>query len=915
MAIIPPIQPSVSPTLNAGDDYQRIDATPAAFGAQIGQAEQGLGQAGEQMGNTLAQQAIVQQGLKNEMYARDQGVVTMQKMADESNTFHSLSGNAANEYYPTYQANLAKIHQEAIQAAPNPMAQKMLADQSSFLMSQLIRSGSAYNADQFKVAQKTSLIGDAGAKTQFAVNNQNDPLIVAGAANAVADSAAKLADIDGVDPQTKAMQVAAAKGNFYHTLLADMMIRNPSQAASLFNSVRDQLDAGSQLRIDEMLRPKVQGAAADGWVQQHMGGGAVGSSDLYGAIAGVESNNGADPSTSVDGARGKFQIMPGTFQQYAKAGENIDTPADNEAVGHRIIDDYSGKYQGDAARVAVAYFSGPGNVAPAGSATPWKEDKRDGYGQTTSGYVSKVLSRMNGSGQGGQSAVGNYPDEGALVQQAVKDFPDDPEMQRAVISRIGEKMRLMNIQGAAERSAIQKQYGDALSALEAGKDDISIPADRIHALFPAPVANDMLEKLDVAKVSGQVFKSVQWSSPDDLASARQDLSTGQGPLSGLLKQKMGGPTGVASSDPAAAGAETPEQFGMRQRMLSKFDAMVVQRNEALTKDPAGYAASSPPVASAMKALNPGDPQTGQAYAAATLGVQAQLGVPENARHILTLGQAQGMAQKLMQTDPTQGDIGPVLTKTLASYGTAANQVWGDLINLGKLPPDYMILANMPDPGARGDFQRMLATVKEKGGVEALKTAAGKANVQTIDQGIDDQMADFQKSAGLPGLGGDAMLTSRIASGVQRLAYYHTMQGMDAGDALKSAYNQVIGDRYDFDGTMRTPKGMMPLAQTITGNMQAGLKPEDVAPMASPGVGLTPEQRQQVTVDAAKRGVWFPTEDDQGLMLVGRLKNGQYVPIMRPDGTRVQARFADMKRDGAPAPVLPSGQGADLAMTP
>ncbi len=82
---------------------------------------------------------------------------------------------------------------------------------------------------------------------------------------------------------------------------------------------------------------------------------------------------------SSTGAIGGAQIMPATFKQYAKPGEDINNPADNKAVGQRIINDYAKKYDGDPARIAVAYYSGPGNVSPAGSENPWIEDKsRDG---------------------------------------------------------------------------------------------------------------------------------------------------------------------------------------------------------------------------------------------------------------------------------------------------------------------------------------------------------------------------------------------------------------------------------------------------------------------------------------------------------------------------------------------------------
>ena len=122
--------------------------------------------------------------------------------------------------------------------------------------------------------------------------------------------------------------------------------------------------------------------------------------DVYSAIYAQESGSGSNTATSVTGARGGMQIQPATFAQYAKPGENIDNPADNQAVGKRIIDDLSAKSGGDPARIAVGYFSGPGNIAPPGSPTPWKVDKADPTGKTVSSYVADVTKRLGGASAG-----------------------------------------------------------------------------------------------------------------------------------------------------------------------------------------------------------------------------------------------------------------------------------------------------------------------------------------------------------------------------------------------------------------------------------------------------------------------------------------------------------------------------------
>ena len=60
-------------TIGVPDDYQRIQADPSAFGAGIGQAEQKLGGATEQAGDTAIGIATTWQDLHNKTVADDMG--------------------------------------------------------------------------------------------------------------------------------------------------------------------------------------------------------------------------------------------------------------------------------------------------------------------------------------------------------------------------------------------------------------------------------------------------------------------------------------------------------------------------------------------------------------------------------------------------------------------------------------------------------------------------------------------------------------------------------------------------------------------------------------------------------------------------------------------------------------------------
>lgn len=110
--------------------------------------------------------------------------------------------------------------------------------------------------------------------------------------------------------------------------------------------------------------------------------------DLTRATLMQESGNGKTAPGNVG------QIQPQTWSQYARYGERIDDSNDNRNVTGRIIKDYLKRFGGDPRRAATAYFSGPDNVAPSGSSTPWIEDRHDKNGKSVSSYVSDIEDKM-----------------------------------------------------------------------------------------------------------------------------------------------------------------------------------------------------------------------------------------------------------------------------------------------------------------------------------------------------------------------------------------------------------------------------------------------------------------------------------------------------------------------------------------
>lgn len=176
-------------------------------------------------------------------------------------------------------------------------------------------------------------------------------------------------------------------------------------------------------------------------------GGITGKPSLAGGGGASGGASGGVP-TSYTGNVGPGQIGQKFWQQFSHPGEDINNPADNIAVARRGIDSYMSAYK-DPARAAVAYYSGADNVAPPGSATPYKVNKPSragGTGPTTAQYAADIVAKVK-SGQSVDDAIlhqesGNAAFGGGGQQQA-------PGAQGSLFSRLPPKGQQMALSQAS----------------------------------------------------------------------------------------------------------------------------------------------------------------------------------------------------------------------------------------------------------------------------------------------------------------------------------------------------------------------------------------------------------------------------------------------------------------------------------
>lgn len=439
---------------DAPDDYQHLQAGPEDFGGQIAKGAENLGSgiidaekfygtvaADNGTNNTLQQVTNILHGDPGRQVPGPDG-----QMAPDTGYFGkrgadamAARGDVAHEIDSIIATNR--------QTLSTPQAQLQYdTDTRRYRAQWLNEIGS--HADQQQQVWATDTNNTSAVIALNAIGrNPNDPATVAAQQENVNKAYVRNAQLKGEDPQGAMLK---AKQDSTIVRLNALRISDPAAAQQVFDTdgsvLASRPDYDSIARgvkesvINSQIVPATTSAIATAKAAAASRVGVAGQPvDLASAILGQESGGNPSAPTSVNGAVGIGQMKPGTFAQFAKPGEDINKPADNAAVANRAIQHYSQQFNGDTARVAVAYFSGPGNVAPAGSPTPYLHDYKDGNGKSVSSYVGDIQGRTSGRTFPTMAdALRGTMDETLTQAQAdgQKMFPQYPDAQERYVQGV-----------------------------------------------------------------------------------------------------------------------------------------------------------------------------------------------------------------------------------------------------------------------------------------------------------------------------------------------------------------------------------------------------------------------------------------------------------------------------------------------
>lgn len=390
---------------------------------------------------------------------------------------------------------------------------------------------------------------------------------------------------------------------------------------------------------------------------------------------------------------------------------------------------------------------------------------------------------------------------------------------------------------AAERSRLAKLavtvragIRDDLAAAElrgagAGKGGAwLVSEDQIREVYEPGQAEQMIEQRDAAVELHTARLQLRTASPEE----RDRLLS----------------AGVPKDGPGYARASR------RYGALLQADA---ERARAIAASPGDWAiASDPGVALAFEQAQ-GQPGGLENAARLTLQVQERMGIPEHRREVLGKTRAAQLAAQLNAATPDEAVKALDRDGLPRLYGEHWPLVYAEL-QRNHLAGAVIALPLVTDAVAKSDLAIAVRTP-----LATLKQSVTPDQEKDLNKALDTALVPLRRSLGLATDG--AARGNDIRDAVHRLSLRYVGMGQAPSDAVKAAYDRIVGDHYQFDDR--------------DGFRLRGASPADARRAVEALLALTwPEQLAAPRADASAQGQ-LP-DDERRRALLEMLRGGQYV---------------------------------------
>lgn len=245
--------PTAQPSGQATPEL-RVNATPDAFGVNIGQAIQQLGGTAQHVGDELFQRGLALQKLQNETIAKQADTDYMIKAGEAHAQFSALEGQAAVEAFPEYARNLKQMREDIRNGLSTDEARRMYDSQSLSTMGRSIFNGAGHSASQ----QKRWSAGVADSRIQAdkdgVYTNPQDDIGVERSEQSIVRNVHEKGDLHGWGEEQTGQEVKRELSSSRAMRIAGLSRTDPVKAQEMFEKFRPEMTAKDVYNTEQIVQ-------------------------------------------------------------------------------------------------------------------------------------------------------------------------------------------------------------------------------------------------------------------------------------------------------------------------------------------------------------------------------------------------------------------------------------------------------------------------------------------------------------------------------------------------------------------------------------------------------------------------------------------------------------------------------------
>ncbi len=570
------------------------------------------------------------------------------------------------------------------------------------------------------------------------------------------------------------------------------------------------------------------------------------------------------PLVSPKGAVGVAQVMEDTGPEAARlAGvpwdrdKWLNDTRYNAKLGQAYFGAQMKKYDNNPVLAVAAYNAGPGAV------DGWIKqfgDPRTGavsneqfaaaipYDETRN-YVAKVT--------GSAPAIPGTATMENLINQPFWDAMS-PQNKSAMMSKVAG---MYDMQAAAGRVSLQSRMQDDLAKLESGQK--VNPISEREWLAVMPLQASPAERIQMRE-SFQQYQQAMTLQP-----------VYQSIVQGSAQQ------GIAAVQSMVPQEDDPD-FKFKQSLYATAHAKLNQVIKARESDPGTWLQANSPVVKNAFEQYQNNQASGEYLVSRLQAEKDRLGI--NSKKVLPDAMVNNL---ISQIDNNKESSVTAIQSVAQSFGKYSDQVMQQ-VQKSAYPALQVIMATNNPRAANALWQNRSVKTSD------LRGTFEKTDADSADSSWNDQAKDFAGTMVVQP-GGSAVWNNFNEQG-KRLTYTYMQRGMSPGDAAKQAYQDVLGEQYQTNGTWRMPNNAGHDIRDVNDGANVYLKnlsADQIMPLI--GDARLPDEvnREQSISRIRDNAQWVTNSDETGLTL---MMNG--LLINNAQGQPITVSFADLAKLGA-----------------